>query len=98
MYSLTPSRSADGHSLARGNWKPIIQRAIKDPVRVGFITKCISRVVKYEIQKFCSDKVSSILRDKTADAIRSFTWETVLKEAEAVMPVLIEVLRTCTIT
>ena len=95
MYSLTPSRSEDGRSLARGNWKPIIRRSLKNPVRVKFIAKCIARVAKYELQKFCS---SSLLRTHTVDSITNFKWKTILKKAKCTMPVLFEILSKCTET
>jgi hypothetical protein len=43
-----------------------------DAIRMKFIAKCISRVAKFEVQKFCSDSHSSILKDKTVDAISEF--------------------------
>lgn len=71
---------------------------MKDPTRMKFIAKCISRVTKFEQQKFCSDSFSSILIRNNVDVLRNFQWNSVLKEAEDTMPVLLEVLNSCTET
>ena len=95
---MTPSREADGISVARGKWRAIIHRCVKDPVRREYIVNCVSRIVKYELRKLCSDSFSSVLLCKNVEAITCFEWNNVLKEAEEVMPVLLQVLRKCTET
>ena len=44
----------------------------------------------------CSSKVNSILQNKTADALKQFSWDTVMKELVQHAPTLLHVLRGCT--
>ena len=60
-YILTPSREEDGESIARGNWRAVIRRSMKDPIRQQYIVQCVCRVLKYELCRLCSDSYCSVL-------------------------------------
>ena len=45
----------------------------------------------------CSDKVNSILQNKSADALKLFSWDVLMKELVEHVPTLLQVLRGCTI-
>ena len=88
----------DVKSLTRGNWKAVISRNMKDPVKQQYIIECVGRVLKYELQRFCSDSVPSILRSNSIEHIKDFQWAQVIDEAKERMPVLLRVLKKCTET
>ena len=79
----SPKREMDVKSLTRGNWKAVI---------------CVGRVLEYELQRFCSDSVPSILRSNNIEHIKHFQWAQIIDEAKECMPVLLCVLKKCTET
>ena len=94
-YILTPSREQDGKSIARGNWRAVISRSMKNPVRRQYIIQCVGRVLKYELRCLCSDSHSSILASNARDALMSFSWKQLMMEAKDCMPILIQLLSKC---
>lgn len=82
----SPKREMDIKSLTRGNWKTVISRNMKDPVKQQYIIACVGRVLKYELQRFCSDSFPSILR---SSSVEHFQWAQVINEAKDAMPVLL---------
>ena len=95
---MTPKRESDVKSIARGNWKIVVSRTLKDPVKREYIVECVGRILKYELRQLCSDKCSSLLRSNKPDDITNFKWINVIEEAQKCMPVLLKLLRKCTET
>lgn len=96
MYLMkSPSREADVKSSARGDWRAVITRSLKDPTRRKYIVACFGKIMKYEIRQLCSDNHSSILRSGHVDDITGFRWSKVIEEAETYMPVFLQVLNSC---
>ena len=95
---ITPSREADAKSTARGNWKAIITRSVKNPKQIAFIVKCVARLLKYELAKLCSNRCDSVLRSNNLDYIKKFEWSSLLVEAKQNTPHLMMVLTKCTET
>ena len=98
---MTPTREADGKSTARGNWKAVIARNMRNPERRQFIVGCVGKVLQFELSKLCSDSCKSILRSNKKDVdhlLKSFEWKMLLSEVKETMPVLLNLLTKCTKT
>ncbi len=95
---MTPSREADAKSTARGNWKAIITRCMKNDTRCLFIIKCVGRLLKYELSKHCSNNCESVLRSGDADNLMQFIWCKMHSEVKQNMPHLLTILTMCTET
>ena len=89
---MTPSRESDVKSTARGNWKAVVKRNMKIPMRRDYIVGCVGRIIVYELRVLCSDKYSSILTNHGAEQITNFHWDHVIDEAKEAMPVLLKLL------
>ena len=90
---MTPKREGDVKLLARGNWKAVISRSLKDTVRREYIVECVGRILKYELHQLCSDSSSSMLLSNNPDDIMNFKWENLIRES-----VLLKLLYRCTET
>ena len=91
-FVITPSREQDVKSLARRSWQPVIRRSMKDPSRQLYIVNCVARLVKYEMQRFCS---TNILAGNNVGRVQQYQWKHVIAEAEKCMPVFMKLLRKC---
>lgn len=89
---MTPSRSSDVKSAARGSWRAIVNRGMKDDEKRGYIVKCVGKYLKYEVGQFCK-KSRSVLLGTEAEKIKSFNWNMVKTHAKAHMPSVYSVLQ-----
>lgn len=85
-------REQDGKSIARGNWKSVLSRSMKDDRKRRFILKCVGRVLKYEVRQLCSDKCEYILLSQN---VEDFNWSIVVQNAERMSPCLLYLIRQC---
>ena len=63
-----------------------------------YIVKGISLSVQHEIASLCSDKVDSVLREKSVNAVEMFSWDVVMEEMKTRAPTLLSLFKTCTHT
>ena len=97
-YYMTPTRRQICKPLARGSRCALARRCLKDRVIRKFITKGVGLSLRHEIASLCSDKVGSILRDKSSLALETFSWEAVMDEMKTTAPTLLSLLESCTKT
>lgn len=97
-YYMTPSRRRICKPLVRGSRCALARRCLKDRVVRKYITKGVGLSLQHEIASLCSDKVNSVLRDKSAQAIETFSWEAVIEEMKTRAPTLLSLLESCTKT
>ncbi len=57
--------------------------------------KELGKLIKKEIKCICEVKMPSILRDRSVDNMRSFTWSSLIKEIEKTSPTLLQLLTDC---
>lgn len=89
----TPKRVAK--SLVRGNRCTVLKRLLSSIAMQKVATTQISKLIAKEIQKMCSDTLSSILREHSETALRFFSWETIILEIEKHAPLLFTILKGC---
>lgn len=58
----------------------------------------MSRIVQSELKAMCSACVSSVLQDRSNEAIKTFQWTSLLSEVRINVPVLYRILLACTKT
>ena len=98
-YNLgTSHRRHISKAAASGHKKGVVEESFADPEVRGYIIQNISRIVQCELKAMCSMRVHSILRSKTNEALKSFKWDTYIKEIQANAPVLYQILLVSTKT
>ena len=95
---MTPTRRRICKPLIRGSRCALARRCLKDHVIRKFITKGVGLSLQHEIASLCSDKVDSILLDKSVQALETFSWEVVMEEMKTKAPTLLSILESCTKT
>ena len=86
---MTPSRAADVKSSTRGSWRAVVNRSMKDPLRKGYILKCVTTLLKYELKKFCS-KSRTLLTGHRPQQL-NFKWMSIVN-AKMYMPAPLKIL------
>ena len=97
-YHMTPTRRRICKPLIRRSRCALARQCLKDPVTRRFITKGVGLSLRHEVAKLCSDKVSSVLQDKSVEALETFSWEAIIEEMKNRAPTLLSVLDSCTET
>ena len=95
-YILTPRRKKFGKAIARRFNSSVIDECLKQEDTRKNLFKKLINLLQEDIRRMCSSKVNSILQNKTADALKQFSWDTVMKELVQHAPTLLHVLRGCT--
>lgn len=95
---MTPTRRQLCKPLIRKSRCAFARRCLQDKALRKYITKGISWSVQHEVARLCSDKLDSVLRDKGAQALETFNWDTVVEEMKTRAPTLLSLLETCTKT
>ena len=95
---MTPTRRKICKPLIRGSHCAVARRCLKDSCISKYIVKGIGLSLKHEIASLCSDKVDSVLRDKSVNALETFSWDVVMEEMKTRAPTLLSLLQTCTHT
>ena len=97
-YVLTPRRKQLCRPLVRGSRCSFARKCLKDNSIRKFIIKGMGVSLRHEVAHLCSDDTSFILRDTSSLSLKEFQWESLLNEAKALAPTLIELLYSCTKT
>ena len=95
---MTPTRRRICKPLIRGSRCALARQCLKDCVLRRYINKSVGVSLQHEIAGLCSDKVESILRDKSVRALETFKWDSVMEEMKTRAPTLLSILESCTKT
>lgn len=97
---MTPSRRRVCKSLIKRSQcaLQLARQCLQNNATRRYVTKGIGQSIQHELASLCSDKVDSILRDKSAQALETFSWETVTEEMKTRAPTLLCLLEMCTRT
>lgn len=97
-YILTPKRKKLGKAVARGFNRSIIRECFSNStIRKQLFWKLV-QLLRKEIKNMCSEKVNSLLLDKSPGAISEFSWEKLKNELSSNAPTLFCILQGCTKT
>ena len=88
----TPVRKQVIKSMSRRFYNKAAATAVKCRVMSAKVLLEVTRKIKRELRAMSSDDHSSILRD-TTEAVKHFSWETVMLELEHSAPTLIKFLQ-----
>ena len=87
-FVLTPSRKDIGKAVARQSKKTMAVESLRDPIVKKHILKRIGKEIGKEIRCMTSDNAKSVLRSQDADILKTFHWDTLLRELSKFTPVL----------
>jgi hypothetical protein len=73
-------------------------RALKDDGTRKWLLNGIGKLLRYEVQKLCSDKVNSIQRSDSKEGLLNFSFHAIMEEALEYCPTLFTLLHECTRT
>ena len=97
-YVLTPRRKKIGKAVARRFNTSVVDECLKQPETRQSLLKKLLQLLRKELKEMCSDGAKSILQDKSARALGSFTWKNLTDELALHAPILLHILCGCTIT
>ena len=92
---MTPTRKRFGKALARGCRKAIAEECIKDTVTHRFLKEQLARVIRRDLRAISSTKANSLLSQKTAESLTTFSWDMLLDEFHSKAPFLMFILNVC---
>jgi hypothetical protein len=78
------------------SYEAIARRCLNNSDIRKYVVHGIGRILRQEIAALCSDKVKSILRDKSNTALKAFKWKQLEDEMITHSPTLLSILRSCT--
>ena len=84
-----------GKSVGRRNCRSIAKQVMSHRRIRKCILQKVGKLLKKDMEHVCSKKASSSLRINTPNALRSFTWEGLVKELEKLSPTFYQVLKEC---
>jgi len=84
-----------GKAIGRGSKRSVIDECMKDNTKCEYIFKKVRRVTRSEITTLCSN---SMLRQQTANDLKTFSWDALLIELQSKAPFLMIILDSCTTT
>jgi len=87
----TPARKRSIKRLARHNYKSLVSSMMKCSSTSTKMVSEIAQKIKTEMKDISSEYHDSILLD-TLEAVKNFSWETVLLELQNKMPTLMDLL------
>ena len=68
-----------------------------DQIRQHIVRK-IGQLVRCEIAKLCSHGVKSVLHSQNRESLMDFKWDMIIEEMKCHVPLLLEILKSCTST
>ena len=95
VHYLTPSLKKVARSIGRRNCRSIACQVVNHKRVRQFIVGRIGRLIRKDMECICSYQVSSMLRKRTPDAMKSFSWGDLTKELEEVSPIFYTILKEC---
>ena len=94
-YPLLDLRKKLGRLIAGGKFSSIANLLLTNPASCYAVFKALSREVMQEVRRLCSDKHSSILRETSKAALKSFSWHSISSEIKSNSPALYSILEAC---
>ena len=95
IHYLTHSMKKVGRSVGRRNCSSIAKQAMNHTRIRQFILKRVGKLIRKDMERICSKQASSILRERSPDAMKSFTWADFIQEMEQSSPVFCQMLKEC---
>ena len=95
IHYLAGSMKKIGKSVGRRNCGSIAKQVLSHRRIRKCILQKVGKLIKKDMDNICSKKASSLLRKRTPDAMRSFTWGDLAQELEQQSPILYQVLKDC---
>ena len=97
-FTITPSRRKLCKQLARRQHKGTAKQCLSHNLIRQNVVKEMGKIVQKEIALLCSDKVTSVLQDRSGTELLEFSWERIHRELEEYTPNLLTLLKWCTKT
>ena len=95
IHYLTHSMKKVGRSVGRRNCSSVAKQAMSHTRIRQFILKRVGKLIRKDMERICSKQASSILRKRSPDAMKSFTWADFIQEMEQSSPVFCQILKEC---
>ena len=95
IHYLTPSMKRIAKSVGRRNSNAVARQVVKHRRIRECIVRELGKLIRKDMKKICSKKVSSMLRKSTAEAMKSFAWADFTKELEDTSPIFYRILKEC---
>lgn len=93
---MTPTRKTLCKNVARGSYKALARRCLDNENIRKYVICGVGRILRKEVAVLCSDKVKSVLRNKSNVALQTFQWKQLEDDMNAHAPTLLTLLRACT--
>ena len=95
VFQLTRSLKSLGRSVGRKNRPSIARQAMKDVKIRKKVIEIMGKELSKELKHVSSLKVNSLLRDRTAQAVESFSWSQLNQELNKEAPATFSLLQQC---
>ena len=76
----------------------VANKCWKDNTIRRYLTKKVASAIKNELVSMCSDGSNSVLKNTSAESIKSFRWKMLIEEMKLKAPLLLELLQMCAST
>lgn len=95
IHHLSKSLKKIGKSVGRRNPGAIARQVMAHARIKREILKCVGRAIRKDMKHVCSKKLSSILRCRSAEDMKNFTWDALHAELDTHAPVFCHILNEC---
>ena len=95
MFRITPSRRRICKPLIRKNYRSFSSMCIQNAITRKTIVKAMSNILYREIRAICSDKFSSLWRDKSLESLIALDFDQIIEEMNSKTPTLLTLLKNC---
>lgn len=82
-------------SVGRRNCMSIARQALKHERVRKCILHRVGKLIRKEMENICGRKVSTILRNRSFEAMQSFSWGKLVQELEQLSPTFYRILKDC---
>lgn len=97
-YVLTPRRKRVVKPLVRRSHCTVVRHCLKDLRLRNHLISGIGQILQKEVASLCSGNTTSLLNDKSVNALETFSWDDLLDEIESRSPTLLALMKWCTKT
>ena len=91
-HITTPTRKKCVRKLSRRSYPSFVTTIINSPTTRNSVVKQLAAQIREEMKSISSDEHDSVLRD-TIEAVKWFSWDTVMLEFIKMMPTLMSLLQ-----
>ena len=96
LFRVTSSLKKIGRAVGRHSKAGIVNQVVKDKVMMRKLVVKMGKELKKELKLTCSHESKSLLKNKSLQAIESFSWLDVVQDLRRTAPLLFSLLFTLT--